>query len=1436
MPPPRLASSIPVPKKPRVTPSTISEAVVQHADREAVPPKSIFRQTSPSISDASVQHAAREAVPPKPPSRVPWACGNTKVVAKEEPMQRFLQKLVANASKKPLSAEQRLAAQARGLLPVEPRQGAELAWLSHAESAAAPASQVASIADKPPSQTPAGEQGRVSARVQWRSSSDLQATCTYTLEPDELRVKRARLEEIELCKSSSDEDDESTTKACPPSPPRVPRPPLSPPPSPSSIVEDEIDQVEEPSSPPPPPPSPGAERRSRPRSTKGVTRVVVFFSGPQDDGLVRILRGAGIEVDAFDILQDREGQDVTKNSVLNPVLHRIASHYYDFVFIATPCCSFSILKAMRTLLDPDMSNEELTPFEQAYFKKHNRLCDVSATIASFAHKAGIPFVVENPAPRHDRDSPAFWAKFSHLASLFDMPSFKSLIKSTGAKLTIFSQCMFKGRFQKMTGFLCSPRISSLVQHLFGTKICNHSHHEELAMGEDEHGESLAAQAAAYPPEMNMAILHLIQESIAASVVSIGNSIHLGSADPHGVDGAHAEASPTSWAPSGSLRQLEPELDSVLLEEPLPHVNVVPRTKEEHPPPQPASVPGPFTTEELIPSKVYDETVSFGKQVVKLLRRAKRGKDGWRIARDMRPESKTWTEEEALNPCGRGWVWRFNKDDNLWHAVTPSSSPEKPPQSSVSATRFDELAKKTGLTDEQLISWIWHGFPGATKLKVFAQLAAPHVGALKHASDLEECNQKEIKAGFVSSGFEFPEYWPAVVDPMNIVVQHHRARLCIDKSMIIGEQSYNSTIDLDRDEHDRRVTLVRVWQFCRGAAILDAACRRSVDAYVTLSKFDLKAFFRQHGKQELFVYQSSRCLESLFGSDFRVNFGERDAPEANLKACPSGEHSTRASPSVFAQASAESYPQAMQAMTTCAPLRRHEVNWLVLIALLLVYIVPRTHDAVDGPRLLTPDERRLPNILKVMSPSSGFVEWGAAIGALGQCGTAPHVLSPQRVLLQTAGGALLPTLAYGFERGGLLRTCFRDAMHFGNNSWEFDGLLEWVMLLFAAIDFGYCVASYWGACHHFWRAVSVVGSPLYLVEDASRLRTLDARELPTLRRLDDGVVAVVAVLDSTAEVHLNKFFSHVRQISHPYHVAGLPLPRDTVDTLCAQAARDLLCLECATTTMDMVVVVVDAKLRRPLAEWCTTSLSFDSTGRVAVKAVEPRLLGSTEECLAVALQAAALLEVLEFAPCPQLTRGQALVRHHLYGPHLCDTIRMHHELETECMTPDERQADARRAPVVPTVLHMFDERVRVRHGLDLGCHFSSGEPSVATLSSSHVPLCVDVHTGAVDELDELRARGRRPLPHPLLCDSRRNRSLWYRQHRRSGGTHVGHQTAQEPGGALQGPRQASERGRVPGGRRGPLDDHAAEDHHLRGDGAPARPTVGHLASHLLGDAV
>ena len=81
-------------------------------------------------------------------------------------------------------------------------------------------------------------------------------------------------------------------------------------------------------------------------------------------------------------------------------------------------------------------------------------------------------------------------------------------------------------------------------------------------------------------------------------------MYLGSSDPHSEFGTHSAAAPSSWAPSGSLQQLEAELDLVLLNVPLPHCNVVPNTDFEDPLTRPDVVPGPFTTAELIPEGVY----------------------------------------------------------------------------------------------------------------------------------------------------------------------------------------------------------------------------------------------------------------------------------------------------------------------------------------------------------------------------------------------------------------------------------------------------------------------------------------------------------------------------------------------------------------------------------------------------------------------------------------------------------------------------------------------------------------------------------------------------------------------------------------------------------------------------------------------------------------
>ena len=113
VPPKRSTSSTPAP--------TISDAVVQHARREAIPPKlPPSSMPAPTISDAVVQHAEREAVPPKAEARRAWPCGSTKVVAKDEPKRRFLKRKLAESEApdgKPLSDEQLCEAQELGLVP-----------------------------------------------------------------------------------------------------------------------------------------------------------------------------------------------------------------------------------------------------------------------------------------------------------------------------------------------------------------------------------------------------------------------------------------------------------------------------------------------------------------------------------------------------------------------------------------------------------------------------------------------------------------------------------------------------------------------------------------------------------------------------------------------------------------------------------------------------------------------------------------------------------------------------------------------------------------------------------------------------------------------------------------------------------------------------------------------------------------------------------------------------------------------------------------------------------------------------------------------------------------------------------------------------------------------------------------------------------------------
>ena len=401
-------------------------------------------------------------------------------------------------------------------------------------------------------------------------------------------------------------------------------------------------------------------------------------------------------------------------------------------------------------------------------------------------------------------------------------------------------------------------------------------HEARALGAAASPPSLYVRGPAPMPSRE----ELGPGSLAAGPLSLGPRLHVGSAQPH-VLGAPEALEPARFFP-GSMRQLEPELPANLLLEPLPETNVVLATEPEAPPPRIADPPGPFTTEELIPQHVYTDTVEYGRVVSgQVIPRAQRGDNGWRRARDLRPDPVTYTEKEALNECGWGYIWE-HRADKLWYALQPTSYPDDPPETDVDLEHFIELADREGLVDQQELSWQIHGFPGARRMIVRAQLAPPHVGALRNADKYVALCTADEEDGFVTHGFEFPDVWPSVIDPTNVVVQKGKGRMTIDKTMHCATDpellSYNESIDLPVDEAGVRYKLVRVWQLARALAIFSCVVCEIPDVDAIECKLDLKSFFRFNGKQRAHRWQSGRLTASGFGSDLRVAFGECDAPD------------------------------------------------------------------------------------------------------------------------------------------------------------------------------------------------------------------------------------------------------------------------------------------------------------------------------------------------------------------------------------------------------------------------------------------------------------------------------------------------------------------------------------------------------------------------------
>ena len=638
-----------------------------------------------------------------------------------------------------------------------------------------------------------------------------------------------------------------------------------------------------------------------PKSPCKAPKVALFFCSANST-LAVALRNSGCEVETWDT------KDGPEQNLLGPVLQqqcieRIEAAEFDFAFFSPECRSFStdLAVQLRSLATRAQAWGKLPiPDEwRAYLERGNVQVRFVIRAIHACESRRIGFLVEHPASH--REWPNDWPRFHDWPTIWEIAEMDDAIRTSNAIKRTLAQCNYGSVFRAYTTFAASSWLqSSLEVHLPKTLCVCIGKHKAIAKGLAPDGSSLSRRKELYPQPLAKGLAGVIVDGIAlctadppttASVVTYGSQIHVGSHRPHAVDGGSDGVAATEWAPSGSLRQLEPESFDVLWDEPFPDVNAVPTTLPDdvEMPEQPP--PGPFNSEELIPDGLEHRVAEFGRKVSELIARATRGADGWRVARDLRPESIILSEQEALNPCGWGWTW-LRQEDGLWHAITPSIYPEDPPLGGSPLKPFLRLAKKEGLPDFRLISWRKDGFPGSKGMKPHAQLAPPHVGALKFATQFIKLSERDIERGYVTSGHSFPDVWPCVVDPMNVVEQHGSFRLTIDKTIHLdgldGFESYNEAIVLGEDEvGNPRVTLVRVWQFARGAAILVAATHFRCDSLpahlrikvaVLLAKLDIQAFFRQHNKQRKHWWQSGRLTVFGFGTDHFVNFGERDAPD------------------------------------------------------------------------------------------------------------------------------------------------------------------------------------------------------------------------------------------------------------------------------------------------------------------------------------------------------------------------------------------------------------------------------------------------------------------------------------------------------------------------------------------------------------------------------
>jgi len=630
----------------------------------------------------------------------------------------------------------------------------------------------------------------------------------------------------------------------------------------------------------------GAGPEARP---KGKRFLILFAGRERPHDLRDALRRLGARVDSYEVMDDAEGQDLSKPSVQSIVLEGIAKGIWAGVYVAPPCASFS--PALEPRLRSLAEVEGISPVPArwaAYLEKHNRLARFAADVADAADKAGTVWLIENPASR--RGGWAWWPTFADAPTIWDLPQFVALRNRTAATRVTFAQCQFGAEYQKYTSVMASASAGAALHRALGGARCGCASHSKLAVGRDEFGASLSAPSAAYPPALNTALARVLVSAVVfPETVAVpreplvARELHVGSGDPHVLNLDDDKVARSRRAPTFSLQGHTAASIEELRARPVAAMNIAPTTTYRDPPSiQIGDPPAVKSISDLLEPIWARRVTAWRRQTRRCIILAEKG--DWRAARRMRP-ADLYVPKTAMLPAARPFEWDLRPWATGGAAVPtrPSSFQSHRGPTSIDVERLHAEwttgGRTSGFPDEAVIGEVLNGISDDVPALEGSFLCAPHTGALQFFEQAEKRVQAGITAGWSSAHGELP-FWPLRVDPYGLVDESARAgkpkyRLTNDHSwpppatMPIPESiDYLKSLNdaMDRSQWPE-AKLIRVHEIAEAAAIL-----QSSGAPVKAAATDAVAYYKQFGRQAREFHRNCAVTADGFVVDERCCFG------------------------------------------------------------------------------------------------------------------------------------------------------------------------------------------------------------------------------------------------------------------------------------------------------------------------------------------------------------------------------------------------------------------------------------------------------------------------------------------------------------------------------------------------------------------------------------